>query len=99
MMILLMLPMFAIFIAFQDPGSPIIDVASWIPVFTPFLLILRMPHNPPMWEIIAQMLIMAVTAATILWLATKVYRAGAIHGAGIGDLGGVFKRLFSRKKG
>jgi ABC-2 type transport system permease protein len=99
MMILLMLPMFAIFIAFQDPGSPIIDVASWIPVFTPFLLILRMPHNPPMWEIIAQMLIMAVTAATILWLATKVYRAGAIHGAGIGDLGGVFKRMFSRKKG
>jgi len=99
MMILLMLPMFAIFIAFQDPGSPVIDIASWIPVFTPFLLILRMPHNPPMWEIIAQMLIMAVTAATILWLATKVYRAGAIHGAGIGDLGGVFKRLFSRKKG
>ncbi|MEH6808416.1 MAG: ABC transporter permease [Hyphomonas oceanitis] len=99
MMILLMLPMFAIFIAFQDPGSPVIDIASWIPVFTPFLLILRMPHNPPMWEIIAQMLIMAVTAATILWLATKVYRAGAIHGAGIGDLGGVFKRMFSRKKG
>ncbi|KDA02445.1 ABC transporter permease [Hyphomonas oceanitis] len=99
MMILLMLPMFAIFIAFQDPGSPVIDVASWIPVFTPFLLILRMPHNPPMWEIIAQMLIMVVTAATILWLATKVYRAGAIHGAGIGDLGGVFKRMFSRKKG
>ena len=99
MMILLMLPMFAIFIAFQDPGSPVIDIASWIPVFTPFLLILRMPHNPPMWEIIAQMLIMAVTAATILWLATKVYRAGAIHGAGIGDLGGVFKRMFRRKKG
>jgi ABC-2 type transport system permease protein len=97
MMILLMLPMFAIFIAFQDPGSPIIDIASWIPIFTPFLLILRMPHNPPMWEVIAQMLIMAVTALTILWLATKVYRAGAIHGAGIGDLGGVFKRMFTRK--
>tara|TARA_R110002094_G_scaffold150150_5_gene138605 strand:+ start:468 stop:1856 length:1389 start_codon:yes stop_codon:yes gene_type:complete len=97
MMILLMLPMFAIFIAFQDPGSPIIDIASWIPIFTPFLLILRMPHNPPMWEIIAQMLIMAVTALTILWLATKVYRAGAIHGAGIGDLGGVFKRMFRTK--
>jgi ABC-2 type transport system permease protein len=99
MMILLMLPMFAIFIAFQDPGSPIIDIASWIPVFTPFLLILRMPHDPPLWEIVAQMLIMALTALAILWLATKVYRAGAVHGAGIGDLGGVFKRMFRGKAG
>ena len=97
MMILLMLPMFAIFIAFQDPGSPIIDIASWIPVFTPFLLILRMPHDPPLWEIVAQMVLMAATALAILWLATKVYRAGAVHGAGIGALGGVFRRMFSRK--
>ncbi|MEH6410589.1 MAG: ABC transporter permease [Hyphomonas sp.] len=97
MMILLMLPMFAIFIAFQDPGSPIVDIASWIPVFTPFLLILRMPHNPPMWEVIAQMGIMALTALAILWFATKIYRAGAVHGAGIGDLGGVFKRMLGRK--
>ncbi len=99
MMILLMLPMFAIFIAFQDPGSPIVDIASWIPVFTPFLLILRMPHDPPVWEIVAQMMLMALTALVILWLATKVYRAGAVHGAGIGDLGGVFKRMFKGKAG
>ena len=92
-----MLPMFAIFIAFQDPGSPIVDIASWIPVFTPFLLILRMPHNPPLWEVIAQMGIMALTALAILWFATKIYRAGAVHGAGIGDLAGVFKRMLGRK--
>lgn len=97
MMILLMLPMFAIFMAFQDPGSPIIDAASWIPVFTPFLLILRMPHNPPLWEVLAQMGIMVLTALAILWFATKIYRAGAVHGAGIGDLGGVFRRLFRGK--
>ena len=93
MMILLMLPMFAIFMAFQDPGSPLIDIASWIPFFTPFILILRMPHDPPMWEVIAQMAIMAATTALILWLATKVYRAGAVHGAGIGDMGSALKRM------
>lgn len=93
MMILLMLPMFAIFMAFQDPGSPLIDIASWIPFFTPFILILRMPHDPPLWEVIAQMLMMAATTALILWGATKVYRAGAVHGAGIGDIGGSLKRM------
>lgn len=97
MMILLMLPMFAIFIAFQDPGSPVIDIASWIPFFTPFLLILRMPHDPPLWEIIAQMAIMAGSTLLVLWLATKVYRAGAVHGAGIGDMGAALKRMVRLK--
>lgn len=97
MMILLMLPMFAIFVAFQDPGSPIVDVASWIPLFTPFLLILRMPHDPPMWEVVAQMGMMVVITALVVWGATKVYRAGAVHGAGIGELGGMIKRAVGLK--
>ncbi len=97
MMILLMLPMFAIFIAFQDPGSPLIDYASWVPLFTPFLLILRIPQDPPMWEILAQMALMAVTTAVIVWGATKVYRAGAVHGAGIGELLGMAKSAMGMK--
>jgi ABC-2 type transport system permease protein len=91
-MILLMLPMFAIFVAFQDPGSPIVDAASWIPLFTPFLLILRMPHDPPVWEVIAQMAMMLAVTSLVVWGSTKVYRAGAVHGAGIGELGGMMKR-------
>jgi len=97
MMILLMLPMFAIFITFQDPGSPLVDIASWIPFFTPFLLILRMPQDPPLWEVLAQMGLMAAFALLILWLSTKVYRAGAVHGAGIGDMGGMVKRMIGLK--
>ncbi len=97
MMILLMLPMFAIFIAFQDPGSPVIDYASWVPLFTPFLLILRMPQDPPLWEIVAQMGLMAATTVLIVWLSTKVYRAGAVHGAGIGDLMGMIKGAMGMK--
>lgn len=97
MMILLMLPMFAIFIAFNDPGSPVIDYASWVPLFTPFLLILRMPSDPPLWEILAQMALMALTTALIVWGATKVYRAGAVHGAGIGDLVGMIKSSMGMK--
>ncbi|MEZ5999366.1 ABC transporter permease [Hyphomonas sp.] len=97
MMILLMLPMFAIFIAFQDPGSPVVDFATWIPVFTPFLLILRMPHDPPMWEVATQMGLMVVTTLAVLWVSVRVYRAGAVNGASIGDLGKMLKGM-GRKK-
>lgn len=85
LMLLLMMPMFMIMIAFNDPSSPVVAIVSWIPLFTPFLLILRMPTEPPMWEVLAQIGMMAVTTMVMLWLATKVYRAGAVHGAGISD--------------
>ena len=97
MMILLMLPMFAIFIAFQDPGSPVVEIASWVPVFTPFLLILRMPHDPPLWEVLAQMGLMLVTLLAVMWVSVRVYRAGAVNGASIGDLGKMLKGLFRKK--
>ena len=97
MMILLMLPMFAIFIAFQDPGSPVVDFATWVPVFTPFLLILRMPHDPPLWEVAMQMGLMVVTTLAVLWVSVRVYRAGAVNGASIGDLGKMLKGMFGKK--
>jgi ABC-2 type transport system permease protein len=97
MMILLMLPMFAIFIAFQDPGSPVVDVATWVPLFTPFLLILRMPHDPPMWEVALQMGLMVVTTLAVLWVSVRVYRAGAVNGASIGDLGKMLKGMVRKK--
>ena len=97
MMILLMLPMFAIFIAFQDPGSPVVDAATWVPVFTPFLLILRMPHDPPMWEVAMQMGLMVVTTLAVLWVSVRVYRAGAVNGASIGDLGKMLKGMVGKK--
>ncbi|MEL7128727.1 MAG: ABC transporter permease [Pseudomonadota bacterium] len=93
LMILLMLPMIMIIVAFNDPTSPAVAISSWVPLFTPFVLILRMPTEPPLWEVIVQIGLMAVTTMAVLWLATKVYRAGAVHGAGVGDAVDWIKRL------
>ena len=87
------MPMFMIMLAFNDPTSPIVEAVSWVPIFTPFLLILRVPNDPSIWVIIAQIGLMAVTAFVILWLSTKVYRAGAVHGAGVSDATTWLKRL------
>ena len=36
---------------------------------------------------------MLAATLLILWLAAKVYRAGAVHGAGVTEAGNWFKRL------
>ncbi|MGB3624267.1 MAG: ABC transporter permease, partial [Henriciella sp.] len=98
LIVMLMVPMFMIIVAISDAESPILSVMSWIPVFTPFLLILRMPTAPPMWEVAGLLLLMVVATFTVLWLASRVYRAGAVHGAGVGDVGKWIGKIMPGKK-
>lgn len=93
LIVLLMAPLFMLTFAINDAESSMIAVMAWVPVFTPFLLILRMPTDPPLWEVLGQLTLMAAATFAILYLATSVYRAGAVHGAGVGDVGRFFKRF------
>jgi len=94
----LMAPLAMLAFAIQDAESALIEIMAWVPFFTPFLLILRMPTEPPLWEVLAQLGIMALTTLIILHLATRVYRAGAVHGAGVNDVWAFFGKLIPGKK-
>ena len=72
LLVLLMVPLFMATIAINDPEAPILGIMSWVPLFTPFLLILRIPAEPPLWEIAAQLGLMLGTTLLILWLAARV---------------------------
>ena len=92
LIILMMVPLFMVTIAMTDLESPIIGAMAWVPIFTPFLLILRMPTDPPLWEVAGQLGLMTLATLAILWVAARVYRAGAVHGAGVNDAMGMLKR-------
>lgn len=96
--VMLMAPLAMLAFAVQDADSALIQIMSWVPVFTPFLLILRIPTEPPLWEVLAQLGLMAVTTVIILYLATRVYRAGAVHGAGVSDVWAFFGKMVPGKK-
>ncbi|MEL6661958.1 MAG: ABC transporter permease [Pseudomonadota bacterium] len=91
LIILMMVPLFMVTIAMTDLESPVIGTMAWVPIFTPFLLILRMPTDPPLWEVLGQLGLMTVSTLAILWVAARVYRAGAVHGAGVNDAMGMLK--------
>ncbi|WP_084420531.1 ABC transporter permease [Henriciella litoralis] len=98
LIVLLMVPLFMITVAISDAESPILSIMSWIPFFTPFLLILRIPTGLPFLEIAGLLILMIVASLTVLWLASRVYRAGAVHGAGVGDVGKWFGKIIPGKK-
>ena len=77
-MMVLMVPLITMQLALRTPDAPVVQIMSWIPPFTPFLMSARAPSEPPMIEIIATMAGMFAFAALMVWLAGRAFRAGAL---------------------
>ncbi len=91
---ILMVPMMALMFVVKDPTSPILAVLSWIPLFTPYLMLARLPTDPPLYELFGTTLVMIITTMLILWAAGRVFHAGAMHQAGVD----YFKKLLRLKR-
>ncbi|MCR6645604.1 MAG: ABC transporter permease [Terricaulis sp.] len=76
--LVLAVPMMLITPAIDNPNAPIIESASWVPLFTPFLLLVRAPSGLDWSEILGMGAMMAVTAMLVLWLASRVFKAGVV---------------------
>ena len=79
--LVLALPMVLITPAIDNPNAPIITAASWFPLFTPFLLLVRAPAGLSWLEIAGMAALMAITVVVILMLAARIFRAGVVDQA------------------
>ncbi len=76
--LVLAMPMMLITPALDNPNAPIIETASWIPIFTPFLMLIRAPSGLDWIEIAGQGGLMVVTVVVILFLASRIFKAGVV---------------------
>ena len=76
--LVLAVPMMLITPALDNPNAPIVEAASWIPIFTPFLLLVRAPSGLDWIEIAGMGGVMIVAVIIILWAAARVFRAGVV---------------------
>lgn len=74
----LAVPMVMITPALDNPNAPIIEAASWVPLFTPFLLLMRAPSGLSWVEIAGMGAVMIVAVIVVLWLAARVFKAGVV---------------------
>lgn len=86
--LVLSMPMLLIGPALDNPNSPIIESASWVPLFTPFLLLIRAPSGLAWTEIAAQCALMLATVVVLLFLAARVFRAGVVNQVSLSQLFG-----------
>lgn len=86
LVLLLVAPMLLLVPALQNPDAPLVVAASWFPLFTPFVLMMRAASGLAWWEAAAPLALTALTALVILLAAGRVFRAGATSQLSIADL-------------
>jgi len=97
-MLIMMVPLFIITTAFDSPDSAVVEIASWVPVWTPFIMLARLPLDPSMTELIGTTSVMVVTALLVLFGSGSVFRLGALNHANQDTVKAWFKIGGNKKK-
>ena len=77
-MMILVVPLLVMQMALRTPDAPVVQILSWVPFFTPFLMSARAPSEPPMIEVVGTMAGMFAFALLMVWIAGRAFRAGAL---------------------
>jgi ABC-2 type transport system permease protein len=78
MMIVISIPLMFLGEALSRPDAPLLTVLSFIPPFTPFIMVARVAAAPPLWQVAATLALMACATALELWIAIPAFRSGAL---------------------
>jgi len=78
----IMLPIiFAIYagiFAAQNPDGPLAFWCSMIPFTSPIVMMVRLPFDVPVWQIILSLTILILSFIGTTWMAGKIYRTGIL---------------------
>jgi ABC-2 type transport system permease protein len=77
-MIPLMIPLMAMVLISQDPNGTFARVMSFIPLFTPFVMMNRAAGPPPLWEYLATTILMLLAIYLAIRGAAKIFRIGIL---------------------
>ncbi len=63
-------------VAIRAPQSSLAVWSSIFPLFSPIVMPARLAFNPPLWEIILSIVVLAGTSVFFVWLSARIYRIG-----------------------
>jgi ABC-2 type transport system permease protein len=78
-MIILMVPLFTMIFVAQDPHGTLATFLTWVPLYTPFVMMNRAAADPPMFDLVGTGILMFVTVVVMLWLSSRIFRIGVLR--------------------
>ena len=62
----------------ENPGGPMAVWCSMIPFTSPVVMMVRLPYDVPLWQLVLSIVLLYATAAACVWLAASIYRTGIL---------------------
>ena len=78
-MLIMMMPLLTMMFIPRDPNGTLATVLSWIPLFTPFVMMNRAAADPPLFDVVGSMAILILFTVWVLWMAGRIFRVGILR--------------------
>jgi ABC-type Na+ efflux pump permease subunit len=75
----LMVPLLSMAFIPRDPNGPVATFLSWIPPYTPFVMMNRIVAHPPWRDVIGTFILLVAFDGFVLWGCGKVFRIGVLR--------------------
>lgn len=77
--IIMVVPLLTMAYIPTDPNGTLARVLSWVPVYTPFIMMNRANADPPLVDLIGTLLLLTLSTTGCLWMAGKIFRIGILR--------------------
>jgi len=79
--LLIFAPLPFVMMMYQNPNGIIASVLTWIPIYTPYAVLMRAASGPPLWEIIGATALMLVFAWFLAKIMGRIFRRALLQSA------------------
>ncbi len=69
---------YAGFYSASNPDGPLALWASFIPFSSPIVMMVRLPFDPPVWQIALSAVSLVLGTLALIWVAAKIFRVGIL---------------------
>jgi len=78
-MIIIIIAIYAAMGCMTNPNGPMAFWCSMIPFTSPIVMMIRLPYDVPLWQLLLSHVLLYGTALAIVWMAARIYRRGILH--------------------
>ena len=78
-MLVMIVPLLTMVFIPKDPNGTLARVMSWIPLYTPFVMMNRAAASPPAIDLYGTSILLALSVVFTLWLAGRIFSVGILR--------------------
>lgn len=90
------LALYIMMVVVTAPQSNLAIWSSIFPLFSPIIMPARLVFDPPVWQVVISMVVLAATSVFFVWLSARIYRVGILMYGKKASFKEIGKWIFSR---